>query len=428
MEQFVVTGGARLEGRVQISGSKNAALPIVAATLLTDDPCRIEGVPDLHDMRNLLTILDNLGLESSFENGVISTRVVSEENSTAPYEHVRKMRASICVLGPLVAKRGVAEVSLPGGCVIGVRPIELHIKGLRDLGADIRLEDGFVKARCPELRGATTYLGGAFGSSVLGTANVMCAAVLARGRTIIENAACEPEVQDLAHFLNKMGAKVSGIGSHHLVIDGVKKLHGAEHRVIPDRIEAGTFMVAAAITGGDLTIEGLVLNHMLAVTDKLKEVGAIIDQLPDNAVRVRAGGIFKATDITTLPYPGFPTDMQAQLMALLAIASGTSVVTEKIYPDRFMHVPEYNRLGARIRKEGPAAIVEGAHELLSGAPVMASDLRASAGLVLMGLVAKGQTEINRVYHIDRGYESIDEKLRKVGGDVQRRESNLEMEF
>ncbi len=428
MEQFVVTGGNRLEGRVQISGSKNAALPILAATLLTDEECRIEGVPDLRDVRNLLTILENLGLQSTFEDGVVTTRVSSETNSTAPYEHVRKMRASICVLGPLVAKRGVAEVSLPGGCVIGVRPIELHVKGLSDLGVDIRVEDGFVKARCQELRGHSTYLGGTFGSSVLGTANVMSAAVLARGRTIIEHAACEPEIQDLAHMLNSMGAEIQGIGSHHLVIDGVKQLGGTVHRVIPDRIEAGTFMVAGAITGGDLMIEGLVMNHMLAVSDKLKESGVIIDEIPDNAVRVRAGGIFRAVDVTTLPYPGFPTDMQAQLMALLSTASGTSVVTEKIYPDRFMHVAEYNRLGARVRKEGPSAIVEGAPDMLSGAPVMASDLRASAGLVLMGLVAKGQTHINRIYHIDRGYECIDQKLRAIGGDVQRREANVDFEF
>ena len=406
MQQLIVTGGNRLHGRVKISGAKNAALPILAATLLTDEECVLEGVPDLSDVRNMLAILENLGLESTFENGVVRTQVVDETLSVAPYEHVRKMRASFCVMGPLLAKRGTVEVSLPGGCVIGVRPIDLHLKGLR-------------------LRGTSIYLGGNFGSTVLGTANVLCAAVLAEGRTVIDYAACEPEIQDLAHFLVSMGAKINGIGSNRLVIDGVKKLGGARHRIIPDRMEAGTFMIAAAITNGDVTIEGLNRDHMLAVLDKLEEAGVIVDDVgvaADQTCRVRRSGIVRAVNVTTLAYPGFPTDMQAQLMALLSIGSGTSVVTEKIYPDRFMHVAEYNRLGAKIRKEGPAAVVVGAPDSLSGAPVMASDLRASAGLVLMGLVAQGRTTINRVYHIDRGYERIDEKLRGIGAHIERREA------
>lgn len=424
MKQLIVNGGNRLNGRIKISGAKNAALPILAATLLTDEECVIEGVPDLADVRNMLAILENLGLESTFENGVVRTRVTDEGKIVAPYEHVRRMRASFSVMGPLLAKRGAADVSLPGGCVIGVRPIDLHLKGLRALGVDIRIGEGFVRARCKRLRGATIYLGGTFGSTVLGTANVMCAATLAQGRTLIECAACEPEVQDVARFLVAMGAKIKGIGSHRLVIEGVKELKGASHRVIPDRIEAGTYMVASAITGGDLTLEGVNLEHMLAVTDKLEECGVIIDPVGSadlETCRVRAGGLIRAVNITTLPYPAFPTDMQAQLMALMSVASGTSVITEKIYPDRFMHVAEYNRLGARIRKEGPAAVVEGTPDALSGAPVMASDLRASAGLVLMGLVAKGTTTINRVYHIDRGYERIDEKLGSVGAHIERRE-------
>jgi len=424
VQQLVVTGGNRLHGRVSIGGAKNSVLPILAATLLTDDECRIEGVPNLQDVQNMLEILRNLGLDSTFEDGVVTTRVRDEVSSIAPYEHVRKMRASFSVMGPLLAKRGAGEVSIPGGCVIGVRPIDLHIKGLRMMGADIEIAGGFVRAKCRRLRGSTIYLGGNFGSTVLGTANVMSAATLAQGRTIIECAACEPEIQDLAAFLVAMGAKIHGIGSHRIVIEGVKSLTGAKHRLIPDRIEAGTFMVAAAITGGDVTIEGLNIEHMLALTDKLEEAGVIIDAVgsqADQACRVRASGLLRAVNLTTHPYPGFPTDMQAQLMALLSVASGTSVVTEKIYPDRFMHVAEYNRLGAQIRKEGPAAVIEGTPGALSGAPVMASDLRASAGLVLMGLVAKGTTTINRVYHIDRGYEKIDAKLRGLGAHIERRD-------
>lgn len=420
MDKFICDGGRRLTGTIEVSGSKNAALPILAATLLADkDECVIRGVPRLRDVLTMLEILNELGVEAAFDDGgVIRTRVRNERPVTAPYKLVSTMRASVCVLGPLVAKRHQAKVSLPGGCVIGVRPIDLHMKGLKALGAEIAVEHGYVIARARRLRANRIYLGGAFGSTVTGTANILMASVLAEGRTVIENAACEPEVQDLSDFLVKMGAKIEGIGTHRLVIDGVRALHGADHTVIPDRIEAGTFMIAAALTGGDLRVKNARADHLGALLDKFSEIG-VHTSFRKNECRVRGSRrTFTPVDVTTLPYPGFPTDLQAQMMVLLSLADGISVVTEKIYPDRFMHVPELSRMGAQIRKEGPNAIIHGVG-WLSGAPVMASDLRASAALILAGLVAKGTTEVRRVYHVDRGYEKMDAKLRAVGASIER---------
>jgi UDP-N-acetylglucosamine 1-carboxyvinyltransferase len=333
------------------------------------------------------------------------------------YELIRKMRASVCILGPLMGRLREASVSYPGGCVIGARPIDLHLKGLAALGAKIQIEAGYVHARARQLTGAPVFLGGRVGPTVLGTANVMMAAVLAEGITIIESAACEPEVVDLANFLNAMGAKISGAGSPTVTIAGVKELHGAQHEVIPDRIEAATFAIAAAATHGEVTLKGARADHMQAVLDKLQEAGVKIERR-GTALHVKRGPRLKPVDITTLPYPGFPTDVQAQMMVLMALTPGISIITERIFEARFMHVSELARLGADIAIEGPSAIVKGGRPL-SGAPVMASDLRASAALVIAGLVAKGATQVNRIYHLDRGYENIDAKLRALGARVQR---------
>ncbi len=418
MEKIIIEGGYRLQGRVKISGAKNAALPIMTACLLTDEKCIIRNAPDVVDVATLSHILGELGVRvDGGETGTLEIKVESEENSIAPYDMVRKMRASFCTLGPLLARRRRARVSLPGGCVIGLRPIDLHLKGLRALGARIDVEGGYVLAEAPRLHGAKIYLGGPFGSSVTGTANVMMAATLARGTTTIECAACEPETEDLAHFLNKMGAKISGMGTPRITIQGVDSLHGAEYEIIPDRIEAATYIIAAAITQGDITVEGVQLEHLAAVVDKLSEIGVVVTG-EDKSLKVIAPAKFASTDLVTLPYPGIPTDLQAQFTTLLALADGISVVTEKIFPDRFMHIAELNRLGATIRKEGPHAIITGVSEL-SGAPVMASDLRASAALILAGLVARGKTIVNRVYHLDRGYERIVEKLSRLGAQISR---------
>jgi UDP-N-acetylglucosamine 1-carboxyvinyltransferase len=327
------------------------------------------------------------------------------------------MRASVCLLGPLTARLKKCKISLPGGCVIGDRPIDIHLKGLKRLGAEISIEQGYVYAQARELTGSDIFLGGRYGSTVLGTANLMMAATLAKGTTIIESAACEPEIVDLAEFLIKMGARIKGAGSPILEIEGVERLHGAEHDVIPDRIEAGTFMVAAAITGGDVTCKGVKAHHFGAVWDKLEEAGVKVERT-NGSVRVQRNGALKAVDVITQPYPGFPTDMQAQMGALMAVTPGISVITEKIFPNRFMYISELGRLGADVSLEGPSAIVKGVSRL-SGAPVMASDLRASAALVLAGLVAEGETEVNRIYHVDRGYEKIDEKLRGLGAKIER---------
>ena len=417
MEKITVEGGVPLEGSVEIRGAKNAALPILFATLLTDSPCVIRNVPGLRDVTSTLKILEELGMECAQEGDRVTVELHDSAPDTAPYEHVRRMRASVCSLGPLLARRKLARVSLPGGCVFGVRPIDLHLKGLAALGADIRIKHGYVEARAERLRGATVFLGGPFGSSVLGTANVMMAATLAEGTTVIESAACEPEIADLGNFLRTMGAHIEGVGSPRLVIEGVSELHGADYTIIPDRVEAGTFLLAGAITRGDVCVTNARVEDLTALIHVLTQAGLNISAEKDR-IRVRRNGGFHCVDVTTLPYPGFPTDLQAQMMALLTIADGISVITEKVYPDRFIHISELERMGASIRKEGPCAIISGVKQL-SGAPVMASDLRASASLILAGLVAQGVTEVHRVYHLDRGYERIEERLRSLGAQIHR---------
>jgi UDP-N-acetylglucosamine 1-carboxyvinyltransferase len=417
MDKLVIEGGIRLKGEVTVSGAKNAVLPIMAATLLTDDACLIKGVPNLRDTNTMLRILRSLGKNAELNKGTVSVTRNRHTNFVADYKLVSTMRASFCVLGPLLAKLKKAKVSLPGGCVIGIRPVDLHLKGIRSLGASIDIESGYVIARARRLKGSHMYLGGVYGSSVLATDNVMMAAALAEGKTIIESAACEPEVADLAQFLNKMGAKIKGYGTPIIEIEGVKHLHGAEHTIIPDRIEAGTFIVAALITKGDILIKNVLYQHLGAIIDKLEEAGAAIKRT-DSTLGVSFKRRLKAINVTTLPYPGFPTDMQAQIMSLMSITPGISVITEKIYPDRFMHVAELNRMGAHIQREGPHAIVEGVKGL-SGAPVMASDLRASACLALAGLVAKGNTSILRIYHLERGYENLELKLQGLGAKIRR---------
>lgn len=417
MDKLVIEGGVKLKGEVTVSGAKNAVLPIMASTLLTEDACVIKGVPSLRDTNTMAKILRSLGKIVEFEKGVLSITSAKKINHVADYKLVSTMRASFCVLGPLLGKLKKAKVSLPGGCVIGNRPVDLHLKGIKLLGADVNIEGGYVVAKADKLKGSHMYLGGVYGSSVLATDNVMMAAVLAQGKTVIESAACEPEVVDLAEFLIKMGAKIKGHGTPIIEIEGVKRLHGASHTVIPDRIEAGTLMIAALITRGDVLIKNANFKHLGALIDKLEEAGAIITKF-DDSIRVRYSKPLRAVNVTTLPYPGLPTDMQAQIMALMSVTFGTSVITEKVYPDRFVHVAELNRMGANIQKEGPHAIIQGV-ESLSGAPVMASDLRASACLVLAGLAARGRTMVSRIYHLERGYENVEEKLKKLGARVWR---------
>ncbi|MDD5439913.1 MAG: UDP-N-acetylglucosamine 1-carboxyvinyltransferase [Candidatus Omnitrophica bacterium] len=418
MDKLVVEGGRALKGEVMISGAKNSCLPIMAASILTDDACVINNVPSLRDVDTMVKILMALGINGRKEGSVFIREKGPCRHVVAPYEIVSTMRASICALGPLLAKKKEAKVSFPGGCIIGPRPIDLHIKGLKCLGADIKVEGGYIVARTKQLKGADVFLGGHFGSSVLATANVMMAATLAKGETVIHNAACEPEVEDLANFLVKMGASIEGQATPTLRIKGVRALHGAEHNVIPDRIETGTFMLAASITDGDILLKGAMPRHIMALIDKMNELGSDIRTTESTIhVRRRKRNI-KACTVTTLPYPGFPTDMQAQIMSLLSVADGISVITEKIYPERFIHISELNRMGADILLEGPNAIVKGVRSL-SGADVMASDLRASAALVLAGLVARGKTSIHRVYHLDRGYERIEEKLIRLGARIRR---------
>ncbi len=418
MQSLVIEGGTRLRGSLRVNGSKNAALPIMAAALLADGPSLIHDIPDLQDIRSQIELLEKLGVHiSRREDGARTFEVKSETDSHAPYDIVRKMRASICVLGPLLAKRGKVRVSMPGGCAIGDRPVDIHLKGLRALGAKIHLDAGDIIAEAKKLHGTEIFLGGNFGSTVLGTANVMSAATLAHGVTTIESAACEPEVVDLAEYLIAMGAKITGHGTPRIRIEGVTSLHGAEHRIIPDRIEAGTFMVAAAISNGELRLENVRIDHLLAAVEKLREVGVDVEKA-DGSVIVSSARVLEPTTITTQPHPGFPTDLQAQFMTLLAIAAGNSIVTEKIFPDRFLHVAELSRLGAQLHREGSTVIIEGQKRLV-GAPVMASDLRASAALVLAGLAARGRTTVNRVYHIDRGYENIEQRLNSVGANIRR---------
>jgi UDP-N-acetylglucosamine 1-carboxyvinyltransferase len=418
VQYFEINGGNRLKGSVPISGAKNSALPIMAASILAEGETVLHNVPDLADVRQMQVLLARLGVKCErHPHGAIHIRVEDEMNTHAEYELVSKMRASVCVMGPLLAKRRRAQVSMPGGCAIGDRPINLHIQGLQALSADFELVGGDVLLRSKKLKGTEIFLGGPFGSSVTATANVMMAATLAEGRTVIASAACEPEVVDLANYLNACGAQITGYGTPQITIQGVTSLKGTEHTIIPDRIEAGTFMIAAAISNGDLLLEKARLDHLLAVVDRLRQVGVIIER-DEKGLVVSSARRLEPTQITTQPFPGFPTDLQAQTMALLSLADGNSVVTEKIYPDRFMHVGELNRMGANLRKEGPTVIVTGVKRLV-GAPVMASDLRASAALILAGLVAKGTTRVHRIYHIDRGYERIEEKLRAVGAGIQR---------
>ncbi len=412
----MIKGGVPLHGEVQISGAKNAVLPILAATLLTTEPCTIRRVPNLSDVKFMAQILTWLGARVKF-NGDSVTVQAKKIQGVGDYDLIRKMRGSICVMGPLLARLRAATVSLPGGCVIGARPINLHLKGFQALGAKIKIEAGYVHAKTKRLVGSEVFLGGRAGSTVLGTANVMMAATLADGVTIIESAACEPEVVDLANFLTSMGAEIHGAGSPTITITGVKKLHGAEHEVIPDRIEAATYAIAAAATNGEVTLHGARADHLHAVLDKLADSGVKVDRR-GAAITVKRNGKLKPVDITTLPYAGYPTDAQAQMMVLMAMTPGISIITERIFESRFMHVSELSRLGADIEIEGPSAIVKGGKPL-SGAPVMASDLRASAALVIAGLAAKGTTHVNRVYHIDRGYENIDGKLRKLGARIER---------
>jgi len=416
MDKILVHGGHPLSGSIKVSGSKNSSLPILAATLLTRETCIVHGVPDLSDTHYMLQILTYLGAQVERASGTVS--VTAEKiHSVAPYDVVRKMRASVCVLGPSLGRCKEATVALPGGCVIGDRPIDLHLKGFEALGAAVRVEGGDIKVFAPKLTGAVINMHGKFGPSVLGTDNVMMAAVLADGVTVIEGAAQEPEVVDLATFLNKMGAKIEGAGTRRIIIEGVPALHGAEHRVISDRIEAGTFLVAGAIAGKGLTVKRVEPEHVRAVTDVLAKCGFPIE-IGDHSILIHPNGHASALQLTTAPYPGFPTDMQAQMCALLSISKGTSFVTENVFPQRYMHVAELKRMGAQVQLEGATAVIDGVDCLL-GAPVMASDLRASAALVLAGLKADGITEVTRVYHIDRGYEHLDEKLSELGAHIER---------
>ena len=416
MDKMLIRGGVKLTGEVPVSGSKNATLPILMAALLTDEPVRIRNVPRLRDVATALALLKGLGVESRWtgehEIELCAARVTSHE---APYEMVKTMRASFVVLGPLLARTGRARVSTPGGCAIGARPVNLHISGIRSLGARIQLRNGYVEAHAERLSGARIWLDT---PSVGATENILMAAVTARGQTQIENAAREPEVQDLARFLASMGAKIYGAGSHVIEVEGVERLHGAEHAVIADRIEAGSLAVAAAITGGDVTIRNTPVGQLDAVLAKLREMGVAVTA-GDGTLRVSGGApALRPVELRTLPYPGFPTDLQAQMMALVTQAAGTSVITETIFENRFMHALELMRMGADIVMKGPTAIVHGGTRL-QGAPVMATDLRASMSLILAGLAAENVTEISRVYHLDRGYEALDKKLASLGARIER---------
>jgi UDP-N-acetylglucosamine 1-carboxyvinyltransferase len=419
MDKLIVHGGATLRGSINISGSKNASLPILAATLLTGEPCIIRRVPDVSDTNYMIQILSALGADVERSSGTVRINC-AEISDVAPYDLVRRMRASICVMGPLLARKGRAVVSLPGGCVIGDRPVDLHLRGLEALGAKVEVEGGNILLTAKNgLRGAEIDLRGTHGPTVLGTDNVMMAATLADGITIIESAAAEPEVLDLANFLNAMGAKISGAGTRRIVIEGVKELHGVEHTVIPDRIEAGTFMAAAAIAGDGVRLNRVSREHLKAITAAIEESGHRVEfnEAGDSCV-IHRGDQTRGVDLVTAPYPGYPTDMQAQMTALLATTPGISVIKDTIFPQRFMHCAELKRMGADIKVDAGTAVVRGVAGL-SAAPVMASDLRASAALVLAALKAKGSTEISRLYHIDRGYEHIDEKLLMLGANVER---------
>ncbi len=417
MDALEIVGNGPLRGTVRVHGAKNAALPILAACLLSEEPSVIEGVPDVRDVRLLCEILRRLGADVVARGDVLTVTPGRSLATHAPYELVSRMRASICVLGPLLAKRGQARVAMPGGCVIGPRPVDLHLKGLQALGAAFAIEHGDIIGTAPQLRGAKIHLAGAFGSSVLATANVLMAAVLADGTTIVEHAACEPEVVDLATCLIGMGARIDGHGSPIIRVEGVPRLRGARHRIISDRIETGTLMMAAAMTRGALRIEGARADHLGAVIDKLTEAGVGIEQL-NGALQVTASDRLRAVDVTTLPFPGFPTDLQAPMMAVATLADGTSLLTETVYPERFMHIAELNRMGAQITREGASAVIKGVSRL-SGAPVVAPDLRASAALILAGLAAESTTELTGIEHLERGYVALERQLASVGASIQR---------
>jgi len=417
MDKFIIEKSGPLTGEVQVGGSKNACLPLMAAALLTDQPLVLENVPDLVDVRTMTQVLENLGVRVTREPGRILLDASRVLGYRAPYDLVRQMRASYYVLGPLIARNGRAEVSLPGGCAIGQRAIDLHLKGLSMLGADIAITRGYIYTRAGRLKGCRINLSGPFGSSVGATINVMLAAVLARGVTVIDAAAREPEIEDLAGMLSAMGAGIEGAGSGTIRIKGVDHLHGASYKVIPDRIETGTLAAAAAITGGDVLINGCRPEHLQAVLDVLAEAGARIETGPER-IRITSQLPLRPFSLGTEPYPGFPTDLQAQFCALATQAEGTSRVTETIFENRFMHVPELIRLGARIQVIGNTVAIEGPVKL-SSAPVMASDLRASAALVLAALVADGTSEINRIYHLDRGYDQLEVKLSRLGAKILR---------
>ena len=417
MSTIIIQGGRTLQGSIYVSGAKNAVLPIIAAALLTEDPCILYDIPNLADVATINELISLLGVKvKSTGDHEITINAANITETEAPYEYVRKMRASFLVIGPLLARKGQAKMSLPGGCAIGSRPIDLHLKGLEALGAEITIGHGYIEARTKGLVGARIYLDF---PSVGATENLMMAASLAKGTTIIENVAQEPEIVDLANFINSMGGRIRGAGTNIIRVEGVSELHGTKHTVIPDRIEAGSFMVAAVATRSNLLIENVIIDHLKPVVAKLEECGAkIIEE--DNGVRVIATDVIMPVDIKTLPYPGFPTDMQAQMMALMSVAKGTSIISETVFENRFMHVDELKRMGADIKIEGRNAIVQGVHSL-SGAQVNATDLRAGAALIIAGLVAEGTTEIRSVHHIDRGYEEIVKKLQKVGANIRRTE-------
>ncbi|MBC03760.1 MAG: UDP-N-acetylglucosamine 1-carboxyvinyltransferase [Phycisphaerae bacterium] len=425
MDCFRIEGGHRLSGRLSVEGSKNASLPLMAATLLADGPVDLHGVPELSDTRNMIRLLTELGIEiDESEPGRLRFKTVDPTAVHARYDIVRTMRASICVLGPMLARRRRAVVSMPGGCAFGSRPVDLHLRGLEALGATVRLDGGDIHCEAEKLRGTTIFLGGPFGSTVLGTANVMSAATVAEGTTIIECAACEPEIADLARLLNAMGARIEGAGTPRLVIHGVDELGSASHRVMPDRIVAGTYAAAAAVTGGDIEIADFPHECLLAAIDRFTQIGVSVERLAPEEdpircrVRVTSDPDLRPTIITTQPHPGFPTDLQAQFMTLLCLARGNSIITEKIYPERFMHVAELSRMGAELIRQGPTVMVVGGRPLV-GAPVMASDLRASACLVMAGLAAEGETIVNRVYHLDRGYYRMEKTLNDLGARIER---------
>jgi len=413
VDKIVISGGRPLHGDVQISGAKNAALPVLTAALLTEEPCTFSNIPDLVDIKTAGKLLRNMGVEIE---GAGTVKISAEKltNSVAPYDLVKTMRASILVLGPLVARTGKARVSLPGGCAIGARPVNLHIKALQDMGATVDLQGGYIEARAGRLKGADIYFDL---PTVTGTENIMMAATLAEGTTVLNNAAREPEIVNLAEVLRGMGAKINGAGTDVITITGVSRLSGTEAAIIPDRIEAGTFMIAAGITGGEINVLGCVPQHLEALINKLRDTGMKIQPI-EGGLRVAAGNKIASVDVKTLPHPGFPTDLQAQIMAYLCVGSGLSVITETVFENRFMHVSELMRMGADITIQGGSAVVRGV-PALNGAQTMATDLRASASLILAALVARGETEISRVYHIDRGYENIEKKFSALGADIKR---------